>query len=135
MKSKLQFTVTCKPYYKNPIGYTRTTQKMKFSDKYKKYSEWKDYVWMFCWDEAGRDKEIIEFNDNCKKKVKIEIYFSDKKHPDPDNVFKALVDSLTDTKYEKRLWNDDKNISGEFDFWFDKENPRIEVEIFEIPAL
>lgn len=47
-------------------------------------------------------------------------YFANDSRSDPDNVQKGVADAL---------FKNDKYVAGSYDFAFDKENPRVEVEI------
>ena len=100
----------------NPIPYTRTTQRAKFSEKYKKYCEWKDYVVAAYSDAIAKDefrkKELEDIarrlakGDNpirkdVRGKVSVVINFRSEKHGDPDNIIKGILDAL---------FQDDKHI-------------------------
>jgi len=117
----------------NPVPYTRTTQRQMWVDKnYKRYQCWKGVVsgaFLAFLKENNIDnkpylKNWLQFkkpiNPIKKFRMDIMIYFKDKKHADSDNVYKGISDSL---------FINDKYISGSMDFDYDKENPRVEVEI------
>jgi hypothetical protein len=55
-----------------------------------------------------------------KPRVDCMIFFKNNRRPDPENVRKGIVDAI---------FRDDKNVIGAYDFEFDRENPRVEVEI------
>lgn len=58
-------------------------------------------------------------------KVKIELFFANKRNHDIDNYNKILLDSLTGI-----VWEDDGQIqSMTVSKWLDKDNPRIEITI------
>lgn len=109
----------------NPIPYHRTTQGSYWNKSSKRYNAWKNHVVNAYCDQTGT-------KDDGKKPVKksverynmdIMVYFKDKTHADSDNVFKGIADAL---------FENDKYLSGSFDFDYDKENPRVEVEISSI---
>ena len=123
------FTIPCfqRGY---PKGYTRTTTRgARFDKKYQEYQVWKDYVW----NQAQEALESIRIEDRKKSKVHIVCHLKNLLHPDIDNIFKGVLDSLADKKYngfiEKRLYKNDKYICGSMEYFYDKKNPRIEVSI------
>jgi len=125
---KLFFVIPTDVYWlpnKNAKGYTRTTQKGKWCKKYREYEQWKDYVYN-CF--LQQNTEI-----NIKYKTKIiidmKLYYNNDKKSDPSNVFKGIEDALADTKNQTRLYKSDNYCIGSFDFFYDKNNPRVEVEI------
>lgn len=107
----------------NPVPYKRTTQKQMFVDKrYKIYTNWKAHV------VATFIKEFKTYPKNVfKPKIKyyvdIIVYYKDMTHGDTDNVFKGILDAL----FAKPL--NDKYIAGSMDYFYDKENPRVEIKI------
>ncbi len=117
----IKFTIPTQGY--NAVPYKRTTQKQKFIDKsYKRYSQWKSYINTLFRQEFGIYPRNY-FRKNKKYYMDIKIYFKNYAHGDSDNVFKGVADSL----FAHPL--NDKSIAGSFDFFYDKDNPRIEVEI------
>lgn len=111
----------------NPIPYTRTTQGSVWSDKSARYQKWKSYVvskYIKALESLGNAERntLVEEHDLNKLKpikdnkrrshMKIMIYFCNKAHPDSDNVFKGIADSL---------FANDKYLSGEFYFDYAKE--------------
>lgn len=118
---EFRFVITGNHYQKkgNPIPYFRQTQRSKWSSQAKRYHAWQNFVRVL-----ARSKTKINFNKQSKAKEKvymmIDIYFANKKHGDPDNIFKGIADSL---------FGDDKYVAGSFDFDYDKENPRVEVAL------
>tara|TARA_R110000744_G_scaffold221755_1_gene340732 strand:+ start:55 stop:426 length:372 start_codon:yes stop_codon:yes gene_type:complete len=117
------FTVNCDN--SNPVPYKRTTQKQKFVDKgYKKYVVWKNKV------VGDFIKEFKKYPHNLLEKdkkyyVEVVAYYKDKKHGDTDNVAKGINDAI----FQKPL--NDKYIAGSYNFFYDKENPRVEITIKE----
>jgi len=107
-----------------PIGYKRTTQAgARFDEGYKRYQCYKATVvesfLAQCPGDWGEPKPLTTDRNN-RTGVRVVMFFPDYKHPDPDNVFKAIADSL---------FRCDKFVFGSFDFAYDKVNPRVEVEI------
>ena len=106
----------------NPIPYLRTTQKSQWTDKAKRYQQWKDYIRANYLDALGAVKKIdradfgeahdliqkkpIRASDH-KQKMSLQICFKDKTHADCDNIFKGIADAL---------FMNDKHLVGEFDY-------------------
>ncbi|KKK45990.1 hypothetical protein LCGC14_3164580 [marine sediment metagenome] len=71
----------------NPIGYTRTTQGSKWTEKYKRYQKWKDYIWASFLKAEPKPPRFagIKVSINCY------IFYDNKDHrrPDPGNVVKG----------------------------------------------
>lgn len=117
----LKFTVKCNNH--NPIPYKRTTQKQKFKDQ--------DYHRYLCWKDAIITEFMLKFNKypyqilakNKKYYIDIVAYYKDKTHGDTDNVAKGINDAL----FQSPL--NDKYIAGSYDYKYDKDNPRVEIEI------
>ena len=143
MKKQLIFTIPVSGFNqrpnKNPLGYTRTTQRgAKFDPKAKLYEAWKDYVWNCC------GNVIMESDINCrpetKQKVKIDImiFYKNDAKSDASNIFKGIEDALADKKakvagkmrvIEERLYVNDNYCIGSFNFAYDSVDPRVEVII------
>ena len=106
-----------------PIGYKRTTQRAKYCESYKRYQQYKDLVVLSfleqCAGDWGASKPLTTVKGQ-KTRVDIKIYFKDFTHGDPDNVFKAIADSIFEV---------DKYVCGSFDYFYDRTNPRVEVKI------
>jgi hypothetical protein len=108
----------------HPVGYVRTTQKgCRFDKNYKRYQDYKNLVVSEFLAQVpgdwGSPKPLTsEFKNRTH--VSLKIYFKNGIHCDPDNCFKAIADSL---------FKCDKYVSGDFDFDYDKECPRVEVTI------
>jgi Holliday junction resolvase RusA-like endonuclease len=129
MKKIGEFTVICDPLFDQPMGYTRTTQAGKWSDKYQQYQQWKSHVLK----SFIRDCCDLRVPIKTKCRLDVMIYFRFHRRSDPDNVFKGIADALCPGgKYgqEMGLCENDKYFIGEFDFEIDKESPRVEVEIY-----
>ena len=120
MKDKIELVIKTG---KNPVPYKRTTQKQKFVDKeYKKYQEYKNLI-------------ITEFikkykcfphkllKNKTKYYVNVTAYYKDFTHGDTDNIAKGVNDAL----FSKPL--SDKYVAGSYDYFYDKENPRLEIAI------
>jgi len=74
--------------------------------------------------EAWLNQTDSNFEDNLVE-INIKLYFGDKRKHDWDNYSKSLCDSLNDIAY-----NDDSQImKGVIEKFYDKENPRIELEL------
>lgn len=106
----------------NPIPYHRTTQGSYWNASSKRYLSWKNYVVKsFCDQLNIKDDGRKPIKKSAEKlNMKLHIYFKDKTHGDSDNVFKGIADAL---------FENDKYLSGSFDYSYDKENPRVEVWI------
>jgi len=108
---------------KNPVPYKRTTQKQKFVDtEYKKYLEYKNLIVAEFTKTMGKLPSGILKKDK-KYFVDVVCYYKDKTHGDTDNVAKGVNDAL----FQKPL--SDKYIAGTYDYYYDKENPRLCVRI------
>ena len=107
----------------NALGYHRTTQRLKFGDAAIRYNEWKEHV-VAAYVDAGGLVNAYGYKplDTGKRKwlLRTMTYFATDHRPDPDNVQKGIADAL---------FVNDKYVVGSYDFAFDKENPRVEVEI------
>jgi len=119
--NSLKLTVYCDGH--NPIPYKRTTQKQKFKDvDYHRYLQWKELI---------ITEFIKSFNKypyqllakNKKYYVNVKAYYKDKTHGDTDNVAKGINDAIFTAPLN------DKYISGSYDYGYDKNNPRVEIEI------
>lgn len=115
-----------------PVGYLRMTQgqvklmriprhkltpqSVKVRDRIQRYFDYKELA-SFC---GFR----LKFDRSPKKRILLHamIYFKDKKHPDPENVRKGIQDAL---------FTSDKYVAGCYDFEYDPDNPRVEIEIVE----
>lgn len=100
-----------------PVGYTRQTYwqaRIGNLPHVKRYRAWKEFV-RIC-------SLQVKFNRNPIDKIRLDvmIYFKNKKHPDPENVRKGIQDAL---------FENDKYVIGCYDFDYDKDDPRCEVEI------
>jgi len=110
----------------NPIGYHRTTQGSYWNKSSKRYYAWKQHVVAAYVKatgvECGTDKPVAKSKDKIYLHTKI--YFANNTRSDPDNVQKGIADAL---------FQDDKYVAGSYDFFMDKENPRVEVELSPSP--
>ena len=114
----------------DPIGYLRMTQSqvrllripraklyanmVPIVDRIREYEGYKTLVGLSC---PPFPPDLI----GAKKiYMNLDIFFRNGKHPDPDNVFKAFADAL---------FKNDNRVAGFFDFFFNPENPRVEVKI------
>lgn len=120
--NQISFTVFSK---NNPVPYKRTTQKQKFVDEsYKKYQAYKvEIIKAFVKETDSIPSEVL--SKYKKYYVDIVAYYKDKKHADTDNVAKGVNDAI----FAKPL--SDKYVSGSYDYYYDKENPRLCVRIME----
>lgn len=88
-----------------------------------RYSEWKNHV-VAAYIDAGGIVNAVGYKPlstgKAKHFLKTMSYFANDKRPDPDNVQKGIADAI---------FQDDKYVAGSYDFDFDKENPRVEVEL------
>lgn len=105
----------------NPIPYHRTTQGSYWNKGAKRYKAWKDYVVKeFCKSQKIKDTGNKPITIKEKVYVDIVIYYKDRTHADSDNVAKGINDAL---------FVNDKNVAGSYDFFYDKQCPRVEVTI------
>lgn len=107
----------------NPVPYKRTTQRQKFVEKgYKRYIEYKNLIVAeFVKKYKCLPSKILE--NKTKYYVNVIAYYKDKTHADTDNVAKGVNDAI----FQKPL--NDKYIAGSYDFFYDKEDPRLEITI------
>lgn len=136
MKLKGKFTIDTSGYpNNNPPGYTRSTQKSKWDEKKIIYEKWKDQV-ADCFKKSCNNLRLVK---SQKSQLKVMIFYSNNRKSDPSNVFKGIEDALADKKIkykgkviaiDHRLYADDNWNSGAFDFSFDSDCPRVEVEIY-----
>ncbi len=124
----MNFTIQTEKFpNKNPLGYTRTTQRAKFDPKYRLYEEWKDWVWLTFIRQLGNEYRIP---DKTKFFLHTMIYYHNDRRSDPSNVFKGIEDALGDSRKKgERLYKNDKWATGGFDFEINPKNPRVECEI------
>ena len=97
-----------------------------------RYLKWKEYVRVCLYirikDYGGSlngklplKAEIDELTSPGQKvHMDCSIYFANKRHGDPDNIFKGICDSI---------FANDKHVVGCFDYEYDKDRPRVEVTI------
>lgn len=107
----IQFTIYGNqedPVNGNPIPYTRTTQGSHWNARSLRYNAWKSYVVAKYLDTIEHWKEPInkadygDAHDVLERKpikltrgrVSVTIFFSDERHPDPDNTVKGILDAL-----------------------------------------
>lgn len=127
MKTIISLTINCNN--KNPVPYKRTTQKQKFKDdNYKIYTNWKAQIIGEFIKKYNKYPHMI-LKLNKKYYVDIICYYKDKTHGDTDNVAKGINDAI----FQKPL--NDKYIAGSYDYFYDKNNPRVEIVIKEIKGL
>jgi hypothetical protein len=107
----------------HPVGYTRTTQRSKYSASYQRYAAYKSAVVAAFLDQIpgdwGYPKPLTTTKDS-RTEVSTMIYFKGNRHSDPSNVHKGIEDAL---------FKNDKYCLGDFDFDYDPINPRVEVTI------
>jgi hypothetical protein len=89
---------------------------VKVKEKIRRYLRWKDWVYVH----SGPFK--FDRSPKTKTYLNVYVYFSNKKHADPENVRKGIQDAL---------FNQDKLVAGSVDFGYDPEKPRCEIEIIE----
>ena len=116
----------------NPIPYHRTTQGSKWSEAHRRYESWKGYVVnsfllsngaIYCWaacENLASCRKPLTSKKGEKWRIDIVIYFANERRGDCVNIMKGIEDAL---------FHDDKYVTGSYDFFYDKENPRVEVEI------
>lgn len=134
MSESREWVFTVSGNEKNPVPYKRITQATKNIHlwskrpdrfKYLPYIEWKKHVRACFIDEFQELPQSI-FEKWRKYYLDIVIYFKDKKGGDPDNIGKGILDSI----FASPL-NDKYVVSRVRDFYFDSEQPRVEVHIRE----
>ena len=124
----------------NPIPYTRTTQKAKFSPRYQRYQEWKTFVVaryldvVFPPQKAINREDFGDIHDLLERKplkkgvtarVMVNIFFAKTKngkctHADPDNVGKGIIDAL---------FMDDQHVDIDTHHRCGNHLPKVEVQI------
>ena len=111
----------------NPMGYARTTQAGKWNNTYKRYQAFKTSVVAAYCDKTGQKFRISTkpIRDRKKYYVAIVCYFKSLVHADPDNVAKAINDSL---------FHNDKHVAGSYDYEYVTDDPRVEVSIRDVNA-
>lgn len=123
MSASISFTVPGEP-----VGYLRMTQgevkllriprwkvrgeNINKRDRIQRYLDYKKLVWMMSVNKG------IDRAPKAKTLLKTMVYFENRKHPDAENVHKAISDAL---------FTNDKMVCGSFDFDYDPENPRVEI--------
>ncbi len=128
---RVQFTIPG-----HPVGYLRMTQgqvklmriprerviakSIKLWDRIKRYLDWKKYVQMSALLLKFPRKPASEYEKVC---LNCMIYFENGVHSDPENVRKGIQDAL---------FEGDKHVIGAYDYGYNKENPRTEIEIMWI---
>jgi hypothetical protein len=106
----------------NAVPYTRMTQmeaKRGNYPKVKRYLDWKRMLVI-----SSAPYVLKHYHPAPKEKVYVyvHIYFKDKRHGDPDNVYKGILDAL---------YRQDKYVAGCVDFGYDRDNPRVLITILE----
>ena len=121
---------------KSPMGYKRTTLKSKWDPEYKKYIDWCAYV-RSTFESNFPDHEMLRIRKRKKwysyaflgKGLHIDdrytlrtwIWFKNDVRPDAPNVTKGIADAL--------FLEDKQVLEQSLGYEFDKNNPRVEVEI------
>ncbi|MGX7894421.1 RusA family crossover junction endodeoxyribonuclease [Tsuneonella sp. HG222] len=110
----------------NPIGYYRTTQGAKWKPEAIRYNLWKSHV-VAAYIDAGGTVNATGYKPLKTGKEKWLLttmsYFANDVRPDPDNVQKGVADAI---------FVNDKYVIGTYDFAFDHECPRVEIEIHRV---
>jgi len=92
-------------------------------------------IWQYQQDKKEYHKAVVMSTigtnpryDKCK--IKVTYYFKDKRRHDPSNYDKMLLDGLVEANIIK---DDNYDVIQEFTTLgkYDKDNPRVEVEIYE----
>jgi len=115
----------------NPIPYFRQTQKSAYKNPgARRYHLWCDYVRASFLDqcpgmalENGSIKPLTTDSDFPMALLYVMIFYKDKNHGDPDNIYKGIADALFDN---------DKYLNGQFWLYEDRYQPRIEVILFNV---
>ena len=137
---KIIFTI--KGNQKSPIGNAvpklKMTGKQKWTPIAQEYAKWKSHVvysLLNCVDHE--EKWQLEMATDLRKNIsilgkpivlgfegtahmKINIYWGNEAHGDPENIFGSIADAL---------FYNDKHLSGEFHFGHDPGNGRVDVEL------
>lgn len=112
----------------NPVPYTRTLRHAWRQDA-SRYMGWQEYVRKVFLDQNKNidTKAMWKYGKPIKLKpgqtaqMHLVIWWATKKHGDPDNIFKGIVDAL---------FVDDREVYGGFVLGgYDKHNPRVDVKI------
>lgn len=102
---RLAFTIRGNPLDPNgnAIPYTRTTQRAKYSPRYERYRDWKDYVVAAFYRETGKKQTTLRGKPIAgvpRASLSVAIAFKGEAHADPDNVVKGIADALFDSDKE-----------------------------------
>lgn len=137
----VSFTIAGGPagLQENPIPYTRTTQRAKFSPRYLRYQEWKTFVVAKYLDvtfpktqikreDFGEMHDLLEkkpIKKGVRARVMLNIHFAHSTngkctHADPDNVGKGIIDAL---------FMDDQHVDIDTHHDCKKQRPSVEVQI------
>ena len=112
----MKIILTGNPYSTGNIYFSGLRPGMRFLNKKAKKQK-EDYQY----------QAIQQWNSDCltgNLDIEIKLYFGDKRKRDWDNYHKLSMDALTGI-----VWEDDSQIqSAKVEKFYDKENPRIELE-------
>lgn len=109
----------------NPIPYLRMTQKQHWKPEVQRYAEWLDYIRTQVIQISQRTQNISKKPYTTSKeepaRMDIKIYYKNRAHGDPDNIWKALADAL---------FKSDKYLDGSFESQIAQDGEgRVEVTI------
>lgn len=118
-----------------PVGFTRMLSGVRRPDAVK-YKAFKELVLISFLQQIGKQPyEVIDID--RKFYIVVVAYYKNDVRPDTDNVEKGVTDALFSGEMpwpgarSGRRPVHDKNVAGTFDFFFDKDNPRVEVELWQ----
>lgn len=113
----------------NPIPYFRQTQRSaRFNKNATRYHGWKDHVrnaFNASIKDANLNQQIL-LEVPIKAYLHTEIYFANRKHGDSDNIQKGIKDAI---------FKNDKMVAGTYDFFYNKERPRVDCTIIFIDSI
>lgn len=117
----------------NAVPKLKMTGNQKWMPKAREYSAWKNHVVCSLLNKNISENDYVFFRKNWSlygkpisieegkfAHMKINIYWGNEAHGDPENIFGSIADAL---------FVNDKHLSGEFHFGHDPGNGHVDVEL------